>query len=125
MEVRSAKSCDLVTASLILPLACPEDVALQSSTFSTDFTTGQNTSWIADAGTSLVYSDLGAAFTINTEGEAPTIYTDFYIFFGYVEVKLQAANGVGIISSIVLESDDLDEIDWVTTYNVDLCASLS
>jgi hypothetical protein len=87
---------------------------------STDFTTGQNT-WIADAGTNLSFSDLGAAFTINAEDEAPTIYTDFYIFFGYVEVKLRAANGVGIISSIVLESDDLDEIDWVNTHLVNLC----
>jgi hypothetical protein len=101
--------------------ACPEDVALQTSTFSTDFTTGENTSWVADAGTTLTYSDLGAAFTINEEGEAPTIYTNFYIFFGYVEVKLRASSGVGIISSIVLESDDLDEIDWVR-YTLWICA---
>lgn len=36
----------------------------------------------------------------------------FYIFFGRIEIKMKAATGTGIVSSIVLESDDLDEIDW-------------
>jgi hypothetical protein len=26
---------------------------------------------------------------------------------------MKAANGAGIVSSFVMESDDLDEIDWV------------
>lgn len=97
----------------LITLACPADVGLTSGTFATDFTTGQNTSWVAAEGTTITYSDLGAAFTINTKTDAPTISTNFYIFFGYVEVKLRAAPGTGIVSSIVLESDDLDEIDWV------------
>lgn len=29
---------------------------------------------------------------------------------------MKAAPGTGIVSSIVLESDDLDEIDWVSDY---------
>jgi hypothetical protein len=33
--------------------------------------------------------------------------------FGYFEVVMRAANGTGIISTAILESDDLDEIDWV------------
>lgn len=32
--------------------------------------------------------------------------------FGHVEYVIQAAPGVGIVSSAVLQSDDLDEIDW-------------
>jgi len=32
--------------------------------------------------------------------------------FGSVSVVMKAATGQGIISSIVMESDDLDEIDW-------------
>ena len=32
--------------------------------------------------------------------------------FGHVEVVLKAAPGVGIVSSMVLQSDDLDEIDY-------------
>lgn len=37
---------------------------------------------------------------------------DFYFLFGRVDVKLKASTGTGIVSSVVLESDDLDEIDW-------------
>lgn len=54
----------------------------------------------------------GGAFTIAQRGDAPTIETDFYIFFGEVSVTMQAAPGQGIVSSLVLESDDLDEVDW-------------
>ena len=32
--------------------------------------------------------------------------------FGHVEYVIQTAPGVGIVSSAVLQSDDLDEIDW-------------
>lgn len=32
--------------------------------------------------------------------------------FGHVEYVIQAAPGAGIVSSAVLQSDDLDEIDW-------------
>jgi beta-glucanase (GH16 family) len=32
--------------------------------------------------------------------------------FGRVEVSLKAAPGAGIVSSFVMQSDDLDEIDW-------------
>lgn len=45
--------------------------------------------------------------------DAPTMQTDFYFFFGLVEVTMKAASGTGIVSSIVMESDDLDEFDWV------------
>ena len=43
--------------------------------------------------------------------ETDTGYS-FYIFFGRVDVTMKAAPGQGIVSSVVLESDDLDEIDW-------------
>ena len=32
--------------------------------------------------------------------------------FGKVDIELQAAPGAGIVSSFVLQSDTLDEIDW-------------
>ncbi|KAK8221752.1 concanavalin A-like lectin/glucanase domain-containing protein [Phyllosticta paracitricarpa] len=91
---------------------CPADSGLNKSTFYTDFTTGDNSSWTGAIGTTLEYSENGAAFVIENENQAPTLMTDFYIFFGYVEVEMRAANGTGVVSSIVLESDDLDEIDW-------------
>jgi hypothetical protein len=54
----------------------------------------------------------GTAFTINKRFDSPTIQSLFYIQFGAVEVHLKASTGQGIISSVVLESDCLDEIDW-------------
>lgn len=125
--MRFSTSAAAVTLAAILPLAlaqtttdcnptektCPKDTALDATTFTSDFTQGSsaNTSWSAADGTIITYGDLGAEFIISKEGEAPTIQTDFYFFFGYVEVKMRAAAGQGIVSSIVLESDDLDEID--------------
>lgn len=54
----------------------------------------------------------GAKFTINEQGDSPTIRTKFYIFFGRIEFSLKAAPGKGIVSSMMLLSDNLDEIDW-------------
>ncbi|KAL4994885.1 concanavalin A-like lectin/glucanase domain-containing protein [Aspergillus recurvatus] len=92
---------------------CSADTGLAQWSFTTDFTSGDSAfdSWNVTSG-SVPSTSLGAAFTINEQGDAPTIETDFYIFFGYVEVKMRAANGTGIISTAILESDDLDEIDW-------------
>ncbi|PWY90007.1 concanavalin A-like lectin/glucanase, partial [Aspergillus heteromorphus CBS 117.55] len=90
---------------------CPADTAMSSTTFSTDFRTGSFDGWLATA-ENVTFTSEGAEFIINEEGVAPTIETDFYFFFGKAEVVMKAANGTGICSSIVLESDDLDEIDW-------------
>lgn len=38
--------------------------------------------------------------------------SNWYFFFGSVEVVMKASDGRGIVSSFVLESDDLDEVDW-------------
>ncbi|WYZ34040.1 hypothetical protein EsH8_I_000316 [Colletotrichum jinshuiense] len=57
-------------------------------------------------------ADTGAQMTIFEENNAPTLTSKNYLFFGKVEVELQAAPGRGIVSSIVLQSDALDEIDW-------------
>lgn len=93
---------------------CSADEGLcQSTAFESDFTTGDNSSWHSLAGT-VSYTDSGAEFTIAQRGDAPTIETDFYIFYGKVEVTMKSAPGTGIVSSIVLESNDLDEIDWVS-----------
>jgi hypothetical protein len=91
---------------------CPLDQALGMN-YTWDFTT-QNTDgavWNQTAG-KLMYDNSGALFTINGKGDSPTIQSQFYIFFGAVEVIMKAAPGQGVISSIVLESDDLDEVDW-------------
>jgi hypothetical protein len=95
-------------------VACPSDTAL-GKTITVDFTQGESSEFTADSGTTITYGTNGAEFIITSDGEAKTIITDNYIFFGKVSVALRAANGTGIVSSFVMESDDLDEIDWVRT----------
>lgn len=61
----------------------------------------------------MVYDkDQGAIFTIKKQGDCPTIRTKFYFFWGRAEIWMKASHGTGIISSVMLLSDNLDEIDW-------------
>ena len=99
------------TSSTCNPLTgtCPPDPALgKSETF--DFT--QGTSNMFSTQGNPTFDSNGASFTIAKSGDSPQIMSKFYIMFGKVEVSLKAAPGVGIVSSSVLQSDDLDEIDW-------------
>lgn len=59
----------------------------------------------------------GAHFRVEKSKDSPTIVSNFYIMWGKFEVTMKAAPGAGIVSSIVLQSDDLDEIDWVCYTN--------
>ncbi|RFU76026.1 glycosyl hydrolase family 16 [Trichoderma arundinaceum] len=91
---------------------CPTDPG-----FNTDYTFYFNSTpsyelWETTAGSVQYDSENGAAFTINKQGDSPTIRTLFYFFFGRVELFLKVAPGVGIVSSAMWLSDDLDEVDW-------------
>lgn len=97
---------------------CPADTGSTDSESKYDFTSSTDLARWKTAAGDVKSSFQGAEFTINKEGDAPTIETDFYIFFGEVTVEMQAASGNGIISSIILESDDLDEIDWVSLRHI-------
>jgi len=91
---------------------CPPDPAFGMSynfNFNTTPTAG---TWDATVGTVGYSADKGASFTINKQGDSPTIRSSFYIFFGRVEIWMKASPGTGIVSSVMLLSDDLDEIDW-------------
>ncbi|KAH7407504.1 concanavalin A-like lectin/glucanase domain-containing protein [Cadophora sp. MPI-SDFR-AT-0126] len=90
---------------------CPSDPAL-GKTVTIDFTEGESSYFTADDGTMITYGTDGAEFIITSDGLAKTIVSNDYIFFGKVSVALKAANGTGVVSSFVMESDDLDEIDW-------------
>ncbi|KAF2027196.1 concanavalin A-like lectin/glucanase [Setomelanomma holmii] len=83
------------------------------ATFETDFKAGKDAvkGWKQTAG-SLTYGAGGAEFIVAKAGDAPTIQSEGFFHFGYVEAKMTAAKGQGIISSIVLQSQDLDEVDW-------------
>ena len=99
-----------------LDKSCPSDTGLAESKVSFDFTQSSALDkWTTTAGTVNTGSD-GATFTINKKGDAPTIQSDFYLFYGEIAVTMKAAPGTGIVSSIVMESDDLDEIDWVSFF---------
>lgn len=64
----------------------------------------------AGGGTPTYGSD-GVSFTVAKSGDSPQLISLFYIMFGRVEITMKAAPGAGIVSSLVFESDCLDEID--------------
>lgn len=95
-----------------LEKTCPADPGFGKNNGDCDFTKGACGNFESLPGTTLKYNGNGAVFSISTEKEAPTIRTGKYIFFGRIDVVVQAAAGAGIVTSAVLQSDDLDEIDW-------------
>ncbi|KAK1149159.1 transglycosylase [Aspergillus melleus] len=86
----------------------PKPAFGKSSTF--DFTEGKSDAFQETGSPS--YDSNGAAFTVSQQGDAPLLNSKWYIMFGHVEFEIKAAPGKGIVSSAVLQSDDLDEIDW-------------
>lgn len=98
---------------------CPNDPAMKE-TFDTDFRKGIDSikGWKLTAG-KLDYKPEGAEFTMHKRYDSVTIQSETYLLFGYVEVKMKAASGKGIISSIVVQSEDLDEVDWEFIGTVD------
>ncbi|KUJ20621.1 concanavalin A-like lectin/glucanase [Mollisia scopiformis] len=93
-----------------LEKTCPADAGW-GTTVTTDFTTGASSDWTLADGTTMSYGSNGAEFVI-TSTQAPTMSSTKYIMFGKVSVTTLASAGTGIVSSFILESDDLDEIDW-------------
>ncbi|KAJ6010711.1 hypothetical protein N7451_002123 [Penicillium sp. IBT 35674x] len=91
--------------------SCPADPALGKSDQTYSFTSGASSAFTA-SGTVTYDSTNGASFTVAKKGDGPLIQSDFYIMFGRVEYTIKAAPGTGIVSSAVLQSDDLDEIDF-------------
>ena len=89
--------------------ACPADSALGRSV-SIDFTQGASDSFTSQGNPT--YDSNGVSFTVAKSGDSPQLTSKWYIMFGRVDVVLQAAPGAGIVSSFVMQSDDLDEIDW-------------
>lgn len=54
----------------------------------------------------------GAVFSIAKEGDGPTFTSTKYLFFGRVDITMRVSPGAGIVSTFVLQSDVLDEVDW-------------
>lgn len=73
---------------------------------------GPSASFKRTGSSTVVYDpNEGAQFTVAGSGSSPTLQSKFYIMFGKVSVVARASPGQGVVSSIVLQSDDLDEID--------------
>lgn len=68
--------------------------------------------WTQHNDGSIDASQDGATFTIGHSGDAPMVQSKFYMLFGRFECVMKAAKGTGIVSSVILQSEDLDEIDW-------------
>ncbi|OJJ48677.1 hypothetical protein ASPZODRAFT_62923 [Penicilliopsis zonata CBS 506.65] len=90
---------------------CPADPALGTEHTWQFNTTLDDKIWNVTNGEITTASN-GTMFQIKEKLQSPTIESTFYIFFGIVESHVQMASGAGVVSSVVLESDDLDEIDW-------------
>ncbi|KAF5253870.1 hypothetical protein FOXYS1_14478 [Fusarium oxysporum] len=92
---------------------CDPNKGLASSSYSVDFTKGaDDDNWEGTGHGTVKYTSDGAEFTVAKQGDSPTIQSKWYMFFGRMEVHLKAAPGTGIVSSVVLLSDVLDEVDW-------------
>lgn len=91
---------------------CPADPAFGTDSLFHFNATPNGALWETTAGTVDFDADNGASFTINKQGDSPTLRTKFYFFFGRTEIWLKVAPGQGIVSSMMWLSDDLDEVDW-------------
>lgn len=88
---------------------CPENSALGRNV-EIDFRNGPADVFEAYYGAT--YKEDGAHMTVVQSGDSPQLISRFYIMFGHVSVRMKAAPGAGIVSSLVLQSDTLDEIDY-------------
>ncbi|OAA54739.1 glycoside hydrolase family 16 [Niveomyces insectorum RCEF 264] len=108
MDVHSSGTDILVMQSITR--CCPPDTAL-GMTIDVDFTKGSVNSFVSSGGGAVSYGTDGATFTVAKSGDAPQLSSVFYIMFGRVEFTMKSAPGAGIVSSLVMLSDALDEID--------------
>ncbi|KAM0544537.1 hypothetical protein ACHAPJ_011754 [Fusarium lateritium] len=112
LAASSVVSAQTYTDCNPLKKTCPPDPAFGKDKTSCNFANGECSAFKVTSEAGINYDKKGAKFTIKKENQAPTIATGKYIFFGRVDVEAQAAPGQGIVTSIVLQSDTLDEIDW-------------
>lgn len=95
-----------------LNVTCPPDPALGTThTWNFSMNSYLDSTWNITNG-AVSYTNNAMEFSIQKTMDSPTIQSTFYLFFGRVEYHVQSAPGQGVISSVVLQSDDLDEIDW-------------
>ncbi|KAM3552764.1 hypothetical protein MY1884_007028 [Beauveria asiatica] len=109
-----AVSAQTSTTCSPLKQDCPADPAVGKKGIRCDFTKGACDAFEHIAGKEVTYDARGAVSAVDAPRQAPTLQSREAIFFGRLEAEMQAAPGKGVITSIVLLSDDLDEIDLET-----------
>lgn len=58
--------------------------------------------WTTALGKQPKFTDQGAEFTWNGQGDAPQMWTDFFVFKGRYDIVMKAAPGQGIVTNSVL-----------------------
>ncbi|CAG8895198.1 unnamed protein product [Penicillium egyptiacum] len=92
--------------------SCPPNKGTTESNLHFDFTQASALDQWKISGGKVPTGSNGAEFTINKEGDAPTLVSNFYFFYGELSIEMKTSHGQGIVSSAFLQSDDKDEIDW-------------
>ncbi|KAF3218397.1 hypothetical protein TWF679_000925 [Orbilia oligospora] len=103
------------TSSDCNPLkGCFKDDPALGTTYSWDYTKNHGEAPrfdIVSSASRISYQDDGMHMSVTMKGDSPTLQSQFYIFWGRAEIVMKAGPGAGIVSSLVFQSDVLDEID--------------
>lgn len=86
---------------------CPPESAL-GRTVNIDFSSASD-SFTAEG--SVSYGKDGATMTVAKPGDAPQLTSKWHIMYGRVDAVIKTAPGAGIVSSLVMLSSVLDEVD--------------
>ncbi|KAI4865281.1 glycoside hydrolase family 16 protein [Hypoxylon rubiginosum] len=93
---------------------CEPKKALSQENYFIDFTKQSSAppDWTIANYEDVNFTPEGAELTYGKKGDAPNMWTDFYMLGGRYDVEMKIAPGQGVISSAVLWSDVQDEIDY-------------
>ncbi|KAI2782976.1 concanavalin A-like lectin/glucanase domain-containing protein [Daldinia loculata] len=93
---------------------CPSKKAWPQENYYIDFTKqkGPPSDWTVANSEVVNFTSNGAELSYAKKGDAPNMWTDFYMLGGRYDVEMKIAPGQGVISSAALWSDTQDEIDF-------------
>ncbi|KAI0122224.1 glycoside hydrolase family 16 protein [Daldinia grandis] len=93
---------------------CPSKKAWPQENYYIDFTKqkGPPSDWTVSNSGVVDFTSNGAELSYTKKGDAPNMWTDFYMLGGRYDVEMKIAPGQGVISNVALWSDTQDEIDF-------------
>ncbi|KAI0117591.1 glycoside hydrolase family 16 protein [Hypoxylon sp. NC0597] len=97
-----------------LQASCQPKKALPNGNYYIDFTkqTSPPQDWIIANDEAVNFTSNGAELVYAKQGDAPSMWTNFYMLGGRYDIEMKIAPGQGVISSAALWSDTQDEIDY-------------